>query len=75
MRRPARVALRAGAELARAAVQDADARRALLGTLARLPAALRQRMPPSLEVERELRMLEDATDERNLGVVARRYVG
>ncbi|HEX8930666.1 MAG TPA: glycosyltransferase [Actinomycetota bacterium] len=59
MRRPGSVALRAGAELARAAMQDPDARRALLGALARLPAALRQRMPPSLAVERELRMLED----------------
>jgi GT2 family glycosyltransferase len=59
MRRPARVAVAVGAELARAAVHDHDARRALLGTLARLPAALRQRAPLSMTVERQIRLLED----------------
>ncbi len=59
MRRPARVAAAAVAALAGAALRDPAARRALLGTLLRLPAALRRRAPLPDAVERQIRLLED----------------
>ncbi len=59
MRRPARVAAAAVARLASAAPGDPAARRALLGTLLRLPAALSQRAPLPDAVERQIRLLED----------------
>ena len=59
MRRPPRVAAASGAALARAAVRDASARRALRGALVRLPAALRRRAPLPAAVEEQIRMLED----------------
>ena len=59
MRRPLRVAATAGAALARAAVHDTEARRALRGALVRLPAALRRRASLPTAVEQQIRMLED----------------
>jgi hypothetical protein len=59
MRRPPQVAVASGAALARAAVRDATARRALRGALVRLPAALRRRAPLPAAVEQQIRMLED----------------
>jgi hypothetical protein len=59
MRRPPRVAVAASAALARAAVRDASARRALRGALVRLPAALRRRAQLPATVEEQIRMLED----------------
>jgi len=59
MRRPLRVAIAAGATLARAAVRDTEARRALRGALIRLPAALRRRAPLPGAVEEQIRMLEN----------------
>lgn len=58
MRRPPRIAVAAGAALARAAVRDTSARRALCGALVRLPAALRRRTPLPSTVEEQIRMLE-----------------
>jgi GT2 family glycosyltransferase len=52
LRRPLPVALAATGRLARRAVRDPAARRALAGVLRRLPAALRQRRPVPAEVER-----------------------
>jgi len=52
LRRPLPVAMAATGRLARQAVRDAAARRALLGLLRRLPAALRQRRPVPAEVQR-----------------------
>lgn len=59
MRRPLRVAFAAGAALARAAVRDTEARRALREALIRLPAALRRRAPLPAAVEQQIRMLAD----------------
>jgi hypothetical protein len=53
------VAVAASAALARAAVRDASARRALRGALVRLPAALRRRAQLPATVEEQIRMLED----------------
>ncbi|MGH3913942.1 MAG: glycosyltransferase family 2 protein [Pseudonocardiaceae bacterium] len=60
LRRPLRVALAAGAALTRESICDREARRALRGTLARLPAALWQRMPLPTAVEQQVRLLENA---------------
>jgi GT2 family glycosyltransferase len=60
MRRPLRVAVTAGAALARAAVRDTEARRALGGVLIQLPAALCQRAPLPGAVEEQIRMLENS---------------
>lgn len=59
MRRPLRVTIAAGTTLARAAVRDTEARRALRGALIRLPAALRRRAPLPGAVEEQIRMLEN----------------
>lgn len=58
MRRPAGHAVRHTARLARAAVSDADARRALATAAPLLPAALRCRSALPPPVERSLRSLE-----------------
>jgi GT2 family glycosyltransferase len=52
LRRPLPAALAATGRLARRAVRDPAARRALGGVLRRLPAALRQRRPVPADVER-----------------------
>jgi GT2 family glycosyltransferase len=52
LRRPVRVALASTGRLARHALQEPAARRALAGVLRRLPTALRQRRPVPPEVER-----------------------
>jgi GT2 family glycosyltransferase len=59
MRRPPRVVVGAGAALARTAVHDVAARRALRGMLVRLPAALRRRALLPSAVEQQIRLLED----------------
>lgn len=59
LRRPLPVALRASARLTAAAVAgEPDARRALLGVLARLPAAVARRRPLPAHVEHAARMLD-----------------
>ncbi|MFD7923399.1 glycosyltransferase family 2 protein [Streptomyces sp. NPDC059740] len=58
LRRPLPVALRGTVALAAAARRDAEARTALWGTLARLPAALRDRRPLPGDVERAACALE-----------------
>jgi GT2 family glycosyltransferase len=58
MRRPVRVAARSGGALARAASHDPAARAALLGVLARLPAALCRRARLPTGVERQARLLQ-----------------
>lgn len=60
LRRPLRVALAAGAALTRESIRDRVARQALRETLARLPAALWQRVPLPRAVEQQVRLLEDA---------------
>ena len=60
MRRPPGVALAATRTLAQAARTDAVARRALIGALGRLPAALAQRRALPEEVERQITVLEEA---------------
>ena len=66
LRRPLRVAVAAGAALARESVHDAPARRALGQTLLRLPAALRERAPLPPAVEEQVRLLEKAPLEKAL---------
>ncbi|MBT2422556.1 glycosyltransferase [Streptomyces sp. ISL-22] len=59
LRRPLPVALRASARLTAAAVAgEPDARRALRGVLARLPAALARRRPLPAHVEQAARLLD-----------------
>ena len=60
LRRPLPLALRRTTALAAGAGRAPDARRALAGALARLPAALRARRPLPAEVERAARLLETA---------------
>jgi GT2 family glycosyltransferase len=60
LRRPARVALRAWAGAAGAAVRDRPSRRALTGALRLLDPALCRRHPVPAHVEREIRLLEEA---------------
>jgi GT2 family glycosyltransferase len=59
MRRPLRVAAGSAGALARESARDPTARAALVGVLARLPAALRRRAPLPAVVERQVRLLED----------------
>jgi GT2 family glycosyltransferase len=59
MRRPLRVAAGRAGALARESPRDPAARIALVGVLARLPAALRHRAPLPAAVERQARLLED----------------
>jgi hypothetical protein len=61
MRRPVGVALSTAGVLAQASLRDPTARAALVGALARLPAALGRRalLPPG--VERQVRLLEGGT--------------
>ncbi|MFE0471808.1 glycosyltransferase family 2 protein [Streptomyces sp. NPDC058947] len=61
LRRPVPYALARTRELAAEARYDGHARRALRGTLVRLPAALRQRRPLPPHVERAARLLEGVT--------------
>jgi GT2 family glycosyltransferase len=65
MRRPLRVAAHTAGALARESVRDPAARAALVGVLARLPAALRHRaaLPPG--VESQVRLLEDGARRRS----------
>lgn len=58
LRRPLRVAFDSAAALARDALHDASARRALCGALVRLPAALRRRAPLPETVEQQIYLLE-----------------
>jgi GT2 family glycosyltransferase len=58
LRRPLPVALSATARLARPALHDPAARRALLGVLRLLPTALRQRRPVPAEVERRFALAQ-----------------
>ncbi len=60
LRRPAAVAAAETLRLARDAARDPDARAALAGALARLPAALRSRRRLPADVERKVRLLAAA---------------
>jgi hypothetical protein len=59
------VAAQTAGALARESVRDPAARAALVGVLARLPAALRHRATLPPEVESQVRLLEDGARRRS----------